>query len=205
MDQFNDNYGWQSADPTPAHAYLLPNILKLLPGDSPLNILDAGCGNGFLAGKLASRGHHVTGVDISQDGVDIARKNYPQIGFHIASLYDNLEPIVQNVDLVISSEVIEHLFSPKTFLENISKVLKPRGSIILTTPYHGFLKNLALSLIDGWDTHHTANWEGGHIKFFSPKTLKILLANTGYINAVFNNAGRIPYLWKSMICRAEKP
>jgi len=78
------------------------------------------------------------------------------------------------------------------------------GSIILITPYHGYLKNLALSLLNYWDKHHTVDWKGEHINFFSEKTLSKMLVEAGFPNITFNNAGRVPWLWESMVCRAEK-
>lgn len=198
-------YGWHVRDAEPVHNYVLPAMLKLLPKGRTLSILDAGCGNGFVAGKLAEIGHHVVGIDLAEDGIAIARGTYPNLRFEVCSVYDNLKTLVNNVDLVVSSEVIEHLFYPKVFLNNLYKVICPGGYIILTTPYHGFLKNLALSVTNNWDKHFTASWEGGHIKFFSEKTIKLILEGEGFKEVTFNNAGRLPWLWKSLVCRAQKP
>ncbi len=52
-------YGWDSAESTADHKYTLPAILALLPQKQGLDILDAGRGNGAIAGKLAELGHHV--------------------------------------------------------------------------------------------------------------------------------------------------
>ncbi|MBI4726237.1 hypothetical protein HY768_03260 [candidate division TA06 bacterium] len=76
---------------------------------------------------------------------------------------------------------------------------------MLTTPYHGYWKNLAIALFNQWDFHHTVNWQGGHIKFFSPRTLRSLLEEAGFKNIEFKYAGRFPLLWKSMIAIARKP
>jgi len=197
------HYGWKSHDATPAHSYVLPAIIKLLPRGRVLSILDAGCGNGFVAGKLAELGHKVVGIDLAEDGIAIARNTYPNIRFEVCSVYNDLKSLVDNVDLVVSSEVIEHLFYPKIFLSNLHDVIRPGGHIILTTPYHGYLKNLLISLLGMWDKHHTVDWEGGHIKFFSEKSISKLLQSSGFNNIVFKNAGRIPLLWKSMVCRAK--
>jgi 2-polyprenyl-3-methyl-5-hydroxy-6-metoxy-1,4-benzoquinol methylase len=204
MNNPKTQFGWESANPVLAHRYIIPAILSLLPTDRPLNILDAGCGNGYLAHHLTQLGHTVTGVDQAEDGIAIAQKTYPQITFKLSSIYDDLSSIVQNVDVVVSSEVIEHLYSPKIFLENMHSLLRPNGYIILTTPYHGYLKNLALSVFNAWDKHHTVEAEGGHIKFFSEKTLSRMLAQSGFQQIIYRNAGRLPLLWKSMVCRATK-
>ena len=196
-------YGWSSADCTPAHKYLLPRITTLIP-QNVQRILDAGCGNGYLAGKLADLGYEVIGIDIAEDGIAIAKERYPAQKFLVASVYDDLLPMIGPVDLVVSSEVIEHLYYPKSFLLNMYRVIRPNGWIILTTPYHGYLKNLLLSILNYWDKHFTVDWEGGHIKFFSPKTLGKLLLETGFTDLRFCNAGRMRWLWKSMVCRAQK-
>jgi len=198
------NYGWDSAEATADQDYTFPAIVKLLPAVGGVSILDVGCGNGAIAGRLAKMGHKVTGVDLSEDGIVIARKAYPDVRFEVASAYDDLNPVVEKVDVVISSEVIEHLFYPQKYLDNVVDIIRPGGSIILTTPYHGYLKNLALSVFGAWDKHHTVDWEGGHIKFFSEKTLSKMLIQAGCSNITFKNAGRAPWLWKSMVCRAEK-
>ena len=143
-------------------------------------------------------------IDAFEYGIGIARKAHPDVRFDVHSPYDDLRDIVVDVDIVMSSEVIEHLYRPKLFLENVFKVLHTGGYVILTTPYHGYLKNLALSLFNHWDKHHTVERESGHIKFFSEKTLARMLKSCGFNDVVFYNAGRVRWLWKSMVCRAEK-
>ena len=204
MDHGVMKFGWKSAEAELAHAYLLPAILDFLPKKQGLRILDAGCGNGFIAGKLAELGHNVVAFDLSYDGIAIARRTYPHIQFEVLSVYDDLFVIAKEMDLVISSEVIEHLFYPQRYLRNLYSVIQPSGWIILTTPYHGYLKNLTLSVLNLWDKHHTVDWEGGHIKFFSQKTLTKMLLDTGFANLTFSNAGRGRWFWKSMVCRARK-
>jgi len=197
------DYGWKNSSSSDCHSYVVPSILKLIPGNK-LKILDAGCGNGFLANQLASRGHQVVGIDLSEDGILLAKNNYFNIHFEKRSIYEDLHDLGTDFDLIISSEVIEHLYYPQKFLNNIWSILRPEGYLILSTPYHGWLKNSLIGILGLWDKHHTADWEGGHIKFFSVQTIKESLLKSGYSNIVFNNAGRIRWLWKSMVVRAQK-
>jgi hypothetical protein len=83
-------------------------------------------------------------------------------------------------------------------------MLKTGGHLLVSTPYHGYLKNLVLSLVNGWDRHFGVEWEGGHIKFFSRKTLAKMACGEGFKNPRFVCVGRIPGLWKSMIMVVEK-
>lgn len=166
-------------------------------------ILDAGCGNGELCGLLAKSGFDVMGVDADRKGIEIASKRFPSTRFEI-SLFTDMPPRT-GFDLVVSTEVVEHLYSPHELIHFAFKALKPGGVFAITTPYHGYLKNLMLSLTDHWDKHHTANWHGGHIKFWSRKTLTTLLENGGFTIIDFVGVGRIPYLWKSMILISQKP
>jgi hypothetical protein len=85
-----------------------------------------------------------------------------------------------------------------------SGVLKPGGYLVLTTPYHGYFKNLALALLNKWDKHFTVLWHGGHIKFWSRATLTALLEQQGYAVVGFSGVGRIPYVWKSMVVVAKR-
>jgi 2-polyprenyl-3-methyl-5-hydroxy-6-metoxy-1,4-benzoquinol methylase len=198
-------YGWDSKDPEEAHSYLYPAIEKLLlPLGGQGTILDCGCGNGSLTGKISRLGFNMVAIDASEDGIALAREAYPGIKFEIYSVYDDLRKIIAEVDAVIATELIEHLYRPKLFCENVRKILRPGGLFILSTPYHGYWKNLALSLMNHWDQHFGVEKEGGHIKFFSPQTLAHLLTSCGFGNITFHNVGRVPWLWKSMVCRAEK-
>jgi 2-polyprenyl-3-methyl-5-hydroxy-6-metoxy-1,4-benzoquinol methylase len=105
---------------------------------------------------------------------------------------------------VVSLEVVEHLFYPKRLFEQSRKILVNGGALIVSTPYHGYLKNLALSLTNGWDAHFSVHWDGGHIKFFSKKTLVNMASREGFANIRFYSVGRLPGLWKSIIMIADK-
>jgi len=90
------------------------------------------------------------------------------------------------------------------YLKNINDWLKNEGYLILTTPYHGYFKNLLIAVLDKFDQHVNPLWEGGHIKFFSKKTISELLYQTSFKLMNFTGCGRIPYIWKSMIILAKK-
>ena len=166
------------------------------------SICDLGCGNGHITGRLAALGYQVTGVDASPSGIKIARHAYPGVEF-VEAMIDRDLKSVGSFDLVISSDVIEHLYRPSDLLEAATALLKPRGQILLGTPYHGYLKNLVLAATGKMDAHLSVLHDGGHIKFFSVRTLSMLMNSHGFVDLSFTFYGRAPWLWKNMNCHAR--
>ncbi len=201
-------YTYTTSESGHHHHYLLPHLLKLLnsarqSSSQKLRVLDIGCGNGSLSHLIAKQGYEVVGVEDSASGVAAANKSFPDCKFIQASVYDlPYSELAGNFDVVISAEVIEHLLYPRELIKAAQKCLKPNSSLILTTPYHGYIKNLVMSLSGKMDDHFTVLWDGGHIKFFSVNTLTTLLAEEKFTNFQFEFAGRLPYLWKSMLVSA---
>lgn len=200
-DRLEAVYRWERAGEHGNHAYLWPSVRRILSPRPSLKILDAGCGNGFITARLAAMGYDVLGLDASPSGIALARAEYPNVRFELFSVYDKLDALAPpgGWDLIVSLEVIEHLFAPREFLENMRRYLNPAGSLLLSTPYHGYAKNLALSIVNGWDRHHTVDWDCGHIKFFSAASLGKILARAGFEMSQLHYSGRVPFLWKSMI------
>jgi len=83
-------------------------------------------------------------------------------------------------------------------------LLEPGGMAVISTPYHGYLKNLALALSGRMDAHFTALWDYGHIKFCSVKTLTRLFMEQGLRCGRVIRTGRIPALGKSMVLTFHK-
>lgn len=197
-------YGW-STNEVESHGYLVPAILDLLKGTGARKVMDLGCGNGAITAQLSRAGYEVLGVEPSDDGIAAARLSYPTVSFAQGSAYDNLKDLYGEFDAIVSAEVVEHLYSPHKLIENCYSALSTGGTLVLTTPYHGYLKNLAISVVDGWDKHFTALHEHMHIKFWSKATLTTLLENGGFPDQDWRLVGRVPFLAKSMISISRKP
>lgn len=165
-----------------------------------------GCGNGFFIGSLSDQ-CRIVGIDPSEEGIESARAQYPKARWErIAAVPEILELLGSKpFDYVLSVEVVEHVYLPRLWAQACFNALRPGGKMICTTPYHGYLKNLTLSLTDSWDAHIDPLWDGGHIKFWSKKTLTRLLTEAGFIDVSFAGRGRLPWLWKSMVLTAQKP
>ena len=204
MTDYHD-YGWECGSFTEAHSYILPALLKMLPEKDKV-ILDVGCGNGAIANFLIGKGYNVYGIDASSTGIKLANKISPERFFKQDLTYGVLpvELSALQFSAIISTEVIEHLYNPRQYVTFCRNILEKNGGgeLIISTPYHGYLKNLAIALCNGYDRHFTALWDGGHIKFWSYKTLTLLLEEFGFEVVEFQGVGRLHYLWKSMIIKA---
>lgn len=202
-----DVYPYHNAEANCAHAYLAPTVLAMLARKQVGRILDLGCGNGSFARLLCERGWQVTGLDLSASGVATAKRQCPDARFAVQDI-TSADEIVERFGrfpVIVSLEVIEHMYSPRAFAESLYALAEPGGEIIVSTPYHGYLKNLALALTGKMDAHFTALWEGGHIKFFSPRTLRQLFEQAGFSDLRITRVGRVPPLAKSMILHAKHP
>lgn len=201
-----DGYDYYNEELDSSHAYLLPTVVKALGRPSlDVKVFDLGCGNGLVTAEIARLGWTVCGVDPSQSGVAQANKDRPTIPIYEASAYDDLSSRFGKFDFAISLEVVEHLYAPREWAATLYDLLEPGGLAIVSTPYHSYIKNLAMALTGKLDSHFTALWDHGHIKFWSTKTLTILLEESGFEILRFERVGRIPQLAKSMIAIARKP
>jgi len=199
-------YPYETSSPSCAHPHLWPAIRRILAGnDLPDNkAFDLGCGNGATANYLTELGFDVAGVDPSTSGIQIANQAYPQLKLYNGSAYDDLAEHYGIYSLVISLEVIEHVYWPRKFAKTFFDLVNPSGVGIISTPYHGYWKNLALALAGKWDNHLKPLRDGGHIKFFSERSLHDLLSEAGFRQIEFMRAGRIPPVAKSMIAIVRK-
>ena len=115
-------------------------------GKRGLKILEIGCGLGYLTYALRSENYDVLGLDISEDAIDNAKQNFGNY-FICEDLFKYVETNSKSFDIIILTEVIEHIEQPIEFIETILKLLNTKGKVILTTP------NRSLSPLDiVWDT-----------------------------------------------------
>ena len=159
---------------------------------SGLNILDVGCGGGILCEQLSKLGGNITGIDASPNAIRTAKKHSKIMDLKINYKYGSIEkfkPMKKKIDLIIASEVIEHVANRKVFLDSIYKLSSKQTSVIITTINKSIpgilLGKFAAEYIFSLIPKHTHDWR----KFVSPKTLfeeakdsGILLNNfTGFI------------------------
>lgn len=201
------DYTYHDSKPPHTCAYLWPAVIAILNehlSATDRRVFEVGCGNGSFAHALRERGCEVTGIDPSEAGIHIAQETFPSLDLHLGSAYDDLAARFGRFPAVVSLEVVEHVYYPPKYASCVYDLLEKNGVAIISTPYHGYWKNLALAVIGQMDDHFTPLWTHGHIKFWSIDTLRQLLLDVGFRRITFRRVGRIPPLARSMIAIAQK-
>lgn len=201
-------YLFRTGEQIESHSYLLLTVRSATrSAGTNCHVVDLGCGNGDLLAALKQPNWRAQGVDLSPTGIAQARLRHDDINFHLREFDDSLvtELGAASLDLVISTEVIEHLYAPRELCRIAFQLLRPGGLFVISTPYHGYFKNCALALTGKLDKHFNALTDCGHIKFWSYRTLTTLLHEAGFSEIRFRGAGRVPWFWKSMVVSARKP
>jgi 2-polyprenyl-3-methyl-5-hydroxy-6-metoxy-1,4-benzoquinol methylase len=139
----------------------------------PGKVLDVGCAAGFFLDVAQQRGWQVQGMDVSNFAVEYVRQRFGYDA-RLGSLAD-LDYPENNYDLITLWDVIEHVPSPKAYVEKIAKLLKSGGVVALATPN----VDSPVAKITG------KNWMGyklseEHVYYFSVKTLRRLLEEAGF-------------------------
>ena len=206
MDNLSTEYRYNSAQPSWSNLYLWKPLETIVLSECPneKRIFEVGCGSGATANMLSQHGFTVTAIDPSQSGIKAAQSGYPHIEFEEGSAYDDLAKKYGTFPIVVSLEVVEHCFFPRKYANTIYDLLQPKGIAVISTPYHGYVKNIALAITGTFDSHWSPLWDGGHIKFWSRKTLGALLEECGFTSITFVRVGRIPPFAKSMIAVGRK-
>ena len=155
-----------------------PILAPLIPTAAGLTILDYGCGNGEILAEMQrlNSAANFVGVDVSNTALGAARQRLPDVPFY-ALQDDGKVPLETGaVDFIFCSEVIEHVYDTEATFGELARLLRPGGRLLLTTPYHGLLKNLLL-VVFAFDRHFDP--AGPHIRFFTRAALFRCLRNAG--------------------------
>ncbi len=165
-------------------------------------ILDMGCGPGrHVCGACASYDAMVTGADILFDDLVKAKENiflHEAYGGKLAGRWafsaadiTRLPFADETFDHVICSEVLEHIPDDRKAADELTRVLKPGGSLTVSVPRY-FPEAICWKLSDTY-----ANTEGGHIRIYTKQQITGLFTRIGFKKRFFHYAHGIhtPYWW----------
>lgn len=130
-DYFEKRIGGTHEDDRRLREYILTHIPVGIN-----NILDVGSGSAWLAKEMVKQGVEIFSMDVSHKNIVKALSLYSSEK-HFGLVADALNlPFADNkFDCIVASEIIEHVTNPKAFVESLLSVLKPEGTLIISTPY----------------------------------------------------------------------
>lgn len=154
-------------------------------------IVDLGCCRGqFLARFARYPGIQLEGLEIMADEMRQARERGISVSCHYINVFAGRTMVARlpfeesYCDVVLAGEIIEHVVDTEGFLREVARVLVPGGAVVVSTPNILWWKNRYLLLAgrypDCLDYRLRYGDDFGHVRMFSPDTLRSLLEETGF-------------------------
>lgn len=159
------------------HIGKLSAVISLTNNLNPKSILDVGSASGWFLSEIKKRFKDAscTGVDVYEPAIELARKLYPKITFQVCDAHTLPFP-AKSFDLVVCTEVLEHVVDPEKVVSEIKRVLKPSGRAIVEMDSGNVLFRLAWYW---WTNLRRGVWKDAHIHVFNASLLERLLAESG--------------------------
>jgi ubiquinone/menaquinone biosynthesis C-methylase UbiE len=173
-------------------------LARVAAGD---RVLDVGCGEGRFCAELAAAGAVPVGVEVAETALTRAREQHPDLTFELVAQDGPLPFADGTFDCVWASEVLEHVADTARWLSEVRRVLRPRGGLLVTTPYHGRIKNLLIALA-GFESHFDPL--GQHLRFYTARSLRTLLVDFGFEEIGIATAGGPPLLRQRLLVEARR-
>ena len=111
------------------HEGVVKAIVNITAPDASISILDVGAGQGALSKRLHEAGYKVYACEFNKDYFV-----YDKVEFKEANVAEYLPYDNNSFDIVVAAELIEHLLDQTKFLNECNRVLKPGGSLVISTP-----------------------------------------------------------------------
>lgn len=160
---------------------------ELPPDESAGSILEAGCGAAVFSPHLARRANHLRAFDPSTAQISANCEAHPGISFFIQDPGDRLAAESKSFDAIWAAGTLAQIANPSFAMQEFYRVLQPGGRLLITVPYHGFLKNLLIALFR-WDRHFAPDLPA--IRFFTKKMITGLVHSTGFHDIRVETCGR---------------
>ena len=161
------------------------------------DLLEVGCGFGECSAYMAKQlGFRVTGADIFL-GPHLTQEQYPGMQFLQFNANNRFPLADASFDVAVAMMVMEHVFEPFDFLRELHRVLKPGATLYLNVPLLSAIQHRMTVLFGGLPTTSSAGWfekrtwDGGHLHFFTVKTLSALMAACGFRMHTMQAVGRL--------------
>lgn len=164
--------------------YIYP-LIKANIKDRESSVLDVGCGTGILVNKLVLENisQYVYGCDFSVEKIELCKEIYNNEDYFVHDIY---APLNDSYDVIICTEVLEHLKNPEDAVHNLLSFIKISGKLIISVP-------------DG-----RKDVFSGHIHFWSPESFQIFIEKCLDYNQDHNYNIRFVYIDNKNVCIIQK-
>ncbi|MBO9667435.1 MAG: 3-demethylubiquinone-9 3-O-methyltransferase [Bdellovibrio sp.] len=164
------------------HKVEMPWILDVIEKNigGTAEVLDLGCGAGFLSNDLAHAGHRVAGIDLSESSLKVAecRDHTHSVKYQMGDVYK--VPFEANsFDVVCAMDLLEHVSEPSRVLAEASRVLRPGGLFFFNTFNKNQLANLVVIKSMEWFVKNTPDDYHVYSLFIKPEDLKVWMREQG--------------------------
>lgn len=160
------------------HTHKINFAKKIIKNLKFKNCLDIGCASGFMISEISKSfpDAEYSGIDVFDKAVIAAKKNYPAIKFNVASA-DKLPFKDNSFDLILFYETIEHVENPLKCLEEIKRILKKDGTLILTMDSGSIIFRIVWFC---WENTKGSVWKKAHLHPFHHRELENLIKQAGF-------------------------
>jgi 2-polyprenyl-3-methyl-5-hydroxy-6-metoxy-1,4-benzoquinol methylase len=145
------------------------------------DVLDVGCGEGFLAAALKKQGNRITGIDVLRE----AKAGRALERYFTADLDQGIAPVVEQLqgkrfDRVLLLDVLEHLKRPEILLRQCKEVLKPGGAVVISVPNVANITVRLMLLMGRFNYTERGIMDKTRLRFFTRRTARRFLEENGY-------------------------
>jgi 2-polyprenyl-3-methyl-5-hydroxy-6-metoxy-1,4-benzoquinol methylase len=160
---------------------ILKEITKRYDNNHNNKVLELGCADGSFSSLLKKKGFDVYAIDISASAIEKAKQT--GIKAEVGNLEERINHNEDYFDIVIATEVIEHLYDTDFFLKEIKRVMKKNGHLFLSTPNLASLKNRIKLLFGAYPQYmeyRLGPEQAGHIRAYTPDILRKQIKDNGF-------------------------
>ncbi|MFL5813474.1 MAG: bifunctional 2-polyprenyl-6-hydroxyphenol methylase/3-demethylubiquinol 3-O-methyltransferase UbiG [Bdellovibrionia bacterium] len=161
--------------------WVVQTITKKL-GPGSRSVLDIGCGAGYLVQELERAGHRVTGIDLSQESLDTARRFHPEscADYLCMSAYELDRFAPGSFDVICAMDFLEHVDEPERVIAGAARVLKPGGLFFFHTFNRNWLSRLIIIKGVEWFVRNTPERLHIYSLFIKPSELASWCHQSGF-------------------------
>ena len=176
----------------------------LLDGVAPgERVLDVGCGEARFTSELMRAGARAIGIDVAEEPLRRARARDGALDVRLVAIEGEWELEDAGFDVVWAGEVIEHVADTAAWLSQVRRVLRPHGTLLLSTPANAPL-TLAHAALSKRAFARRFDPVGEHLRFYSRRTLARLIEEFGFERVSVRAAGGVPGARRLLLARATR-